>query len=133
MEANEKAGTDLKGEDIVMLLSRKALQRILGALWLIDGLLQLQPRMYTMDMVNGVMEPMLQSQPGPISANLHWIVNETILHLTAVNLLISFVQICLGLGFLFLSTRWVKESRQGPGKRQARSAALLKISLRSWL
>ena len=74
-----------------------------------DGLLQLQPRMYTMDMVNGVMEPMLQSQPGPISANLHWIVNETILHLTAVNLLISFVQICLGLSFLFLSARWMKE------------------------
>jgi hypothetical protein len=46
---------ELKGYKNVMLLSRKALQRVLGALWLIDGLLQLQPQMFTMNMVNGVM------------------------------------------------------------------------------
>ena len=40
-----------------MLLSRKTLQRILGVLWLIDGLLQLQPQMCTMNMVNGIMKP----------------------------------------------------------------------------
>ena len=40
-----------------MLLSRKALQRVLGVLWLIDGLLQLQPQMFTMNMVNGIMKP----------------------------------------------------------------------------
>jgi hypothetical protein len=91
-----------------MRLSRKALQRLLGALWLIDGLFQLQPRMFTMDMINGVMAPMVHSQPAPIGANLQWIVNETVLHLTLINLLIAIVQICLGLGFLLLSDRWVK-------------------------
>jgi hypothetical protein len=38
-----------------------------------------------------------------------FIVTQTTLHLTAVNLVIAIVQICLGLGFLLLSDRWVKE------------------------
>jgi hypothetical protein len=92
-----------------MLLSRKALQRILGVLWLIDGLLQLQPQMFTMNMVNGIMKPMLHGQPGLFEPSLQFIVNQTTLHLTAVNLLIAVVQILLGLGFLLLSDRWVKE------------------------
>ncbi len=91
-----------------MLLSRKLLQRILGALWLSDGLLQLQPQMFTMHMVHGVMQPMLQSQPPLIEANLQWIVNVTTQHLIAVNLLITVVQIFIGLGFLLLSGRWIK-------------------------
>ena len=74
-----------------MLLSRKALQRVLGVLWLIDGLLQLQPRMFTGDMINGVMRPMLQGQPGLLEPSLQYIVTQTTLHLTAVNLLITIV------------------------------------------
>lgn len=92
-----------------MLLSRKALQRILGVLWLIDGLLQLLPQMWTMNMVNGVMKPMLDGQPGFVEPSLQFIINQTTTHLIAVNLLISVVQILLGLGFLFLSDRWLKE------------------------
>ena len=92
-----------------MLLSRKALQRILGVLWLIDGLLQLQPQMFTMNMVNGIMKPMLQGQPGLFEPSLQFIVTQTTLHLTTVNLVIAIVQVCLGLGFLLLPDRWVKE------------------------
>ena len=83
-----------------MLLSRKMLQRILGTLWLIDGLLQLQPQMFTMNMVNGVMKPMLEGQPGLIGTNLQWIVQVTTEHLTAVNLLIAVVQIIVGIWFI---------------------------------
>jgi hypothetical protein len=92
-----------------MLLSRKALQRVLGLLWLIDGLLQVQPQMFSMNMVNGVMKPMLEGQPGLIEPALQFIVTQTTLHLIAVNLLITIVQVFLGLGFLFLPERWVKE------------------------
>jgi hypothetical protein len=92
-----------------MLLSRKALQRVLGVLWLIDGLLQLLPQMWTMNMVNGVMKPMLNGQPGFVEPSLQFIINQTTTHLIAVNLLISVVQILLGLGFIFLSDRWIKE------------------------
>jgi hypothetical protein len=92
-----------------MLLSRKALQRVLGVLWLIDGLLQLQPRMFTGDMINGVMRPMLQGQPALLESSLQYIVTQTTLHLVEVNLLIAFVQIILGLCFLSFPDRWVKE------------------------
>ena len=92
-----------------MLLSRKALQRVLGVLWLIDGLLQFQPQMFTMNMVNGIMKPMLQGQPGLFEPSLQFIVNQTTLHLVEVNLLIGVVQVLLGLGFLLLPDRWVKE------------------------
>jgi len=92
-----------------MLLSRKTLQRVLGALWLIDGLLQFQPQMFTMNMVNGIMKPMLDGQHGLFEPSLQFIVAQTTLHLTAVNLLIGIVQVCLGLGFLLLPDRWVKE------------------------
>ena len=92
-----------------MLLTRMTLQRILGLLWLIDGLLQLQPLMFTGDMINGVMRPMLQGQPGFIGSSLQFIVDQTTLHLALVNVVIAVVQICLGLGFLLLSDRWVKE------------------------
>ena len=91
-----------------MLFSQKTLQRILGALWLADGILQLQPQMFTMNMVNGVMKPMLEGQPGVLEPSLQFIVNQTTAHLTAMNLLIAIVQILLGVGFLVLPNRRIK-------------------------
>lgn len=91
-----------------MLLSQKLLRQILGALWLFDGLLQLQPQMFTMFMVNSIMKPIVQNQPGPIASSLNWIVAMTTLHLTLVNLLIAVVQIVIGL--LLLLGLWVKET-----------------------
>jgi hypothetical protein len=92
-----------------MLLNRRQLRSVLGILWLIDGLLQLQPLMFTGDMINGIMRPMLQGQPGFLEPSLNFIVNQTTLHLAEVNVLIAVVQICLGLGFLLLPDRWVRE------------------------
>lgn len=89
-----------------MLLSQKRLRQILGALWLIDGLLQLQPQMFTMFMVNSIMKPIVQNQPVLIASSLNWIIAMTTLHLTLVNLLIAVVQIVIGLPLL--SGRWVK-------------------------
>jgi hypothetical protein len=89
-----------------MLLSQKRLRQILGVLWLIDGLLQLQPQMFTMFMVNGIMVPIVQNQPGPIAASLQWIIALTTHHLTLINLAIAVVQIVIGL--LLLSGRGVR-------------------------
>ncbi|HVB62362.1 MAG TPA: hypothetical protein VNE61_14295, partial [Ktedonobacteraceae bacterium] len=75
------------------LLSQKRLVQILGALWLIDGLLQLQPQMFTMNMVNGIMLPIIQAQPSLIATSLNWIVAVTTDNLTLVNLIIAVVQI----------------------------------------
>lgn len=91
-----------------MLFSRNMLQRILGALWLIDGLLQLQPQMFSMDMVNNIMKPMLDGQPDVLKPSLQFIITQTALHLATVNTLIALAEILLGLTFLFVSVRWVK-------------------------
>lgn len=89
-----------------MLLSQKLLRQIVGLLWLAVGLLQLQPQMFTMNMVNGVMKPMLQGQPALLEGNLSWIVTITTEHLVLINLMIAVVQIILGL--LLLSGLWVR-------------------------
>ncbi len=89
-----------------MLLTQKRLRQLLGVLWLIDGLLQLQPQMFTMNMVNGVMVPMVDSQPAPIAASLQWIITVTTHNLILVNLLIAVVQIAIGL--LLISGLWVR-------------------------
>lgn len=93
-----------------MLLSQKRLLQILGVLWLIDGLLQLQPHMFTMDMVNGVMLPNVQAQPAPIASSLNWIIAVTVNNLTLVNLLIAIVQIIIGTCLLVGSRRYPASS-----------------------
>jgi hypothetical protein len=60
-------------------------------------------------MINSIMKPMLQGQPGFIEPSLQFIVTQTTNNLAAVNIIIAIVQILLGLGFLLLSDRWVKE------------------------
>jgi hypothetical protein len=89
-----------------MLLTQKRLRQLLGILWLIDGLLQLQPQMFTMNMVNGVMVPTMDSQPAPIAASLQWIISVTTHNLILVNLTIAIVQIALGV--LLISGLWVR-------------------------
>lgn len=89
-----------------MLLTQQRLRQLLGLLWLVDGLLQLQPMMFTMNMVNGVMVPMVHAQPGPIAASLNWIVQVTTQNLTLVNICIAVIQILIGLSLL--SGKWVK-------------------------
>jgi hypothetical protein len=89
-----------------MLLSLKRIRQILGVLWLIDGLLQLQPLMFTMDMVNKVIDPITAGQPALIASNLQWIVTVITKNLVAANILIALVQIALGI--LLLSGRWIR-------------------------
>lgn len=89
-----------------MLLSLKRVRQILGVLWLIDGLLQLQPQMFTMNMVNKVLNPISDGQPAFIASNLQWVVDVISKNLIAANIIIALVQIALGV--LLLSGRWVR-------------------------
>ncbi len=89
-----------------MLLSLKRVRQILGVLWIIDGLFQLQPQMFTMNMVNKVLNPISDGQPALIASNLQWIVDVISKNLIAANIIIALVQIALGA--LLLSGRWVR-------------------------
>ncbi len=89
-----------------MLLSERRLRQILGVMWIIDGLLQLQPQMFSMNMINGVMVPMTQGQPWLIGRNLAWITSVTTQNLAFVNVLIATVQV--GIGLLLVTGFWVR-------------------------
>ena len=80
-----------------MLISNERLRQILGGLWLLDGLLQLQPGMFTMNLVKGIMAPNLQWQPVLVSASLSWIVQIVTQHLVMINWTIAMIQIALGI------------------------------------
>ena len=89
-----------------MFLSQTRLRQLLGVLWIIDGLLQLQPQMFTMNMINGIMTPMNTDQPGFVGASLRWIIQMSTVHLTALNIVIAVVQ--LSIGVLLLTGKWVR-------------------------
>lgn len=89
-----------------MFFSAKLVRRILGILWLIDGVLQLQPKMFTANMINTVLVPILSGQPAPIAANLHAVITVIGQHLTLVNLLIAIIQVEIGL-FLIVGL-WIR-------------------------
>jgi len=91
-----------------MLLSQKRLCQLLGLLWYIDGVLQLQPQMFTTTMVNQVMVSTWPGQPALIEISLRWIMMVMMRHLIVMNLLIAAVQ--LGIGFCLYSGRWVKKA-----------------------
>ena len=59
-----------------MVIPRKGartLQIALGLLWLLDGVLQAQPFMFTSDFVTQVIAPVGQGQPGFVSGPVHWV------------------------------------------------------------
>ncbi len=84
-----------------LLLSDIRVRQIIGAIWLIDGLLQLQPQMFTMNMVNGVMAPTVDGQPAFIAASLHWIIGITTQYLVPINWGIALIQIVIGVWLLW--------------------------------
>ena len=86
--------------------SRRTLQAILGFIWLLDGVLQLKPQMFTQAFINQVVLPTAQGQPSliqhMITASAHFIAP----HIAIYNLLFALIQLAIGL-FLLLN-RWVK-------------------------
>ena len=89
-----------------MLFSQKLLRRILGVLWLVDAVFQVQPQMFTANMINSVLVPTLSSQPAPIAASLHAITLMIAQHLVFFNLLIAIVQ--AEIGVFLIAGFWVR-------------------------
>lgn len=76
------------------------LQRILtlclGGLWLLDGILQLQPAMFTGAFINTVLAPNLQSQPSVIAAIVAFGVQVFSGNIFLSNLLSAAIQLLIG-------------------------------------
>lgn len=75
----------------------------LGALWLLDGLLQLQPGMFVMDMIGPTMQPTAAPEPAWLAALLTWSIHHVTAHLPAVDWTVAVLE--LAVGALLLSGR----------------------------
>jgi hypothetical protein len=76
--------------------TRRGLQIALGLLWLLDGVLQAQPFMFTRGFADQILAPVGQGQPGVVSGPVHL---ESVIfaaHPVAWNLLSAAVQLLIG-------------------------------------
>jgi hypothetical protein len=85
-------------------ITRRDLQVALGLLWLLDGLLQAQPFMFTRDFATQVIAPVGQGQPGFVSVPVHWVSTVIEAHPVVWNAPFAALQIVLGVGLLVRRT-----------------------------
>jgi hypothetical protein len=81
-------------------ITRRHLQIALGLLWLIDGLLQAQPFMFTRGFATQVIAPAAQGQPGFVAAPVDWASTVIAAHPVAWNAAFAGVQLLVGVGLL---------------------------------
>ena len=85
-------------------ISARVVQIGLGCLWLLDGVLQLQPKMFGPDFANNVILPSAQGQPGLLSDSVTHMAHLISVQPAVVNTVFASVQILIGLGLLLRET-----------------------------
>jgi hypothetical protein len=92
------------GDSASPRITRRRIQVALGLLWILDGLLQFQPAMFTSRFATQVIAPVAAGQPGFVAGPLNEVV-RIILHQPAVmDLGFGLIQLALGAGILFPRT-----------------------------
>jgi len=81
-------------------LTRRNLRLALGALWLLDGVLQLQPYMFTRSFSTGVLAAAAGGQPVVVHGPVLWAAGLVGQHPAVWNSLFAVVQLALGVGLL---------------------------------
>lgn len=87
-------------------MSKRHLQLVLGILWLLDGILQLQPKMFTGDFAKKVVLSAAANQPSFVSMPMHWFASLFLLNPVLFNSFIVIAQLSIGL--LILNKKTVK-------------------------
>ncbi len=85
-------------------VSRRKIQIVLGLLWLIDGCLQLQSKMFSSKFITSVIDPAKVGQPYFISNPIHFASQIFLSHPVIIDSLIIIIQILIGLLILFKTT-----------------------------
>jgi hypothetical protein len=85
--------------------AQRILRAGLGALWILDGLLQAQPGMFTMDMVSTIMQPAATGQPAWLSGLIGWSVRLVTPHVAAFNAIVVVLQLAIGVLMLLPGAR----------------------------
>jgi hypothetical protein len=86
------------------LASRRSLCLALGALWLLDGALQLQSFMFTRGFATSIIAPAATGQPRFVADAVEWNARVIAGHPVLFNALFASFQLALGMAFLFRRT-----------------------------
>jgi hypothetical protein len=81
-------------------LTVRTLQIALGTVWIVDGLLQLQPKMFTTAFADHVLAPTAQGQPGFIAWPVHELVRLVTRQPVGYDALFAAAQLLIGIGML---------------------------------
>lgn len=81
-------------------MTRRALQMVLGLLWLIDGALQLQPFMFGRGFARDIIAPSADGQPRFVASGVHWAADLVLTSPVVWDLGFAGVQLVIGVGFL---------------------------------
>jgi hypothetical protein len=84
--------------------ARRGLQLALAGLWLLDGVLQFQPFMFTTGFAHQVLAPAAQGNPAFIAAPITAVARHVASHPAAANAVFATAQVLLGLAIAWRST-----------------------------
>jgi hypothetical protein len=85
-------------------ITRRGIQIALGLMWFLDGVLQLQPQMFTSAFAHNVIAPAASGQPDWISGPMHFFMGLFLWQPALSNSGIAVIQMGLGLLILFRKT-----------------------------
>jgi hypothetical protein len=83
--------------------ARRAIQTVLGLIWLLDGVLQFQAFMYSKGFIQ-VITGLEAGQPHWLASSIKWAAHTFQSNLTSLNTLSALTQIIIGLGLLYRPT-----------------------------
>ena len=92
-----------EGAHAATLDARRKLQLALGALWLLDGILQFQPSMFT-KAFPGMLAGTSAGNPAFVASPVNWSAALITHHLVVLNALFATIQVALGLGIAWRPT-----------------------------
>lgn len=78
--------------------TRRLLQLALAAVWLLDGLLQLQPFMFTKAFATQIIDPTVSGNPQAVAHSITWSAGIIAHHPVGTNAAFAAIQLLLGLG-----------------------------------
>jgi hypothetical protein len=83
--------------------NRRIFQTALGLIWLLDGVLQFQPFMYSKGFI-ALLTGTASGQPHWLASSIDWVAHITHQYMTVFNTLFALLQVSIGLGLLYRRT-----------------------------
>jgi hypothetical protein len=84
--------------------ARRALQLCLAGLWLLDGVLQFQPYMFTKDFARQMLASSAAGNPAVVAGPITWVAHLTAAHSVGANTAFALTQLLLGLAIAWRPT-----------------------------